>query len=260
MKRAFPFLFGLLLAAATARASEVVVPPEARVANVSPGCCTWACLETQGKLLGVSSLDGLTLARRDQALKKGQEVADRYGLSVEDATRRYGDHGGTPARVREELRSRKVEFEMQSEGDYSIALIERSLAAGRPVSVSFMDYEGPGEHHACLLTGLTADGVWFIDPNSPAVSEKKPPSWWRRHWTGRVIAIKAPPALPVVARPARVAPPLAGLLAIPDPAHAAGLRSAMSRGRPACKEYLVREMRFSPDEAEATVERLWSRK
>lgn len=169
MRWLFPWLM-LLAGCPNPVPAQIPIPAEYRVLNRKPGFCAWCCLETIGRVQKLPQLDGLV---------------DWYEAQ--------GDGTATQELVALQLNILGLAFEERSYGDQDFVFLKQHTKAGRPVVIGMKDwyYAAPG-YHAVLVTEVTDDDVWMVDPNDETkfLQYSYSPKMFQLHWTGWAVAVK----------------------------------------------------------------------
>ena len=134
-------LLVLLMFAASASADCKI---RVHVANINPGCCAWASLETIGRHLGYDETQGL---------------AEWYVKQAPD----YGQ--ASPDYIETQLREFGIEHETCKTGDLEV--LRRAARRGLPALIGFKSSSSLGAH-ACVFKHIDDRHVYFHDCNHGA--------------------------------------------------------------------------------------------
>ena len=183
MKKFFVAIF--LLAAFAATSFAVEIPPNCRVANIQPGYCCWASLETLGRLHGISSLEGLVDSRSKES--DVVVVVPGYGY-YPDVYRVEPKNYGYDHALRAKLSSLKVKFWMKDSGNSDRTLLKYANSHGCLVGMK-AGARGDGAH-GIVLTHYDDKIIRFYDTNNPKDTWEGSRAWFDYYWSGMVIVVE----------------------------------------------------------------------
>jgi len=178
MKKTFLAIAILLTSAMSVFAVDI--PKDCRVANIPPGYCCWASLETLGKVHKISSLDGLLEART-----KEKDTIIGYSGSIQLVeARNYGyDHA-----IRAKLAALKVKFWMNSTGSFDRSLLKYANSHGCLVGLKAGARGELG--HGIVLTHYDDKIIRFYDSNQPNDTWEGSREWFDYWWSGMTVVVE----------------------------------------------------------------------
>jgi len=181
MKKLFMAITILLISAIAVIAADI--PKDCRVANIPPGYCCWASLETLGKVHKISSLDGLLDARTREddtiIIVQGSGVSFRQ---VEPKNYGY-DHA-----IRKKLTDLKVKFWMNTTGNADRSLLKYANSHGCLVGLKAGARGQLG--HGIVLTHYDDKIIRFYDSNQPDDTWEGSREWFDFWWSGLIVVVE----------------------------------------------------------------------
>ena len=155
------------------------IPTDCRVANIPPGYCCWASLETLGNVHGIASLKGL----RDLRTKDNDVFFIASNIYYVEP-RNYGYNHA----LRGKLTSLKVKFWMKDSGNTDRTLLD--LAGSHGCLVGMKPGARGKDAHGIVLTHYDDKTIKFYDCNQPQSIWEGSREWFDYHWTGMVIVVE----------------------------------------------------------------------
>lgn len=181
MKKAFlAFLaIGILLMSAIS-AFAVDIPKDCRVANIPPGYCCWASLETLGKVHKISSFDGLLESRT----KENDTIVVYPGGLHHVEPKNYGyDHA-----ISSKLTDLKVKFWMNATGSFDRSLLKYANSHGCLVGLKAGARGKIG--HGIVLIHYDDKIIRFYDTNQPNDTWEGSREWFDFWWSGMTVVVE----------------------------------------------------------------------
>jgi hypothetical protein len=169
----------MLISATSTVAADI--PKDCRVANIPPGYCCWASLETLGKVHGISSLNGLLESRT----KESDTITIIQGGSIRLVEpKNYGyDHA-----IRAKLTTLKVKFWMNETGSSDRSLLKYANSHGCLVGLKAGARGELG--HGIVLTHYDDKIIRFYDSNQPDDTWEGSREWFDFWWSGMIVVVE----------------------------------------------------------------------
>ena len=160
--------------------ADVTIPKKDRVANFSPGYCTWCCLETLGRYHKIEKLYNLAENRTNDPDYVVWD--DYYQVYI---VREYRNTGSCRA-VAEKLNSLGVKYKMQWDGNRDDRILREAVK--KDGAVVTMAPGAFGGSHSIIVTEYNDKKVEFINPNDASYYECTR-EWFSYYWTGAAVVI-----------------------------------------------------------------------
>jgi hypothetical protein len=176
--------------------ATVSIDLQNRVENISPGYCSWACIETLGRHHKVEMLYNLmkkrseefTWERKNGKLVKSDFVPVRDGRGNEFWVKKNVGHAWA---IYRRLQEQKVKFYVQPTGEFSSSLINYAMKnkLGCMVNMGSNAFYRGSTTHSIILTDFGDDHIRYVDPNYPGYNYSHTKEWFSDYWTGYVLVV-----------------------------------------------------------------------
>lgn len=178
--RLWPCLLVLALCGPSPAATHIDVPVDCQVANIEPGCCLWASLETACYYQKIKAGYGLVLSKTQDpwTIENGEWISPTLGTQLATTNK---------------LRSLGISYRISMRADRNREVIREGLKSGRPVTIGVKSGEPTcGGYHAVLVTAFDEkNGTYtYIDSNLPWCEHRGSMEWFEYVWDGFAVYLK----------------------------------------------------------------------
>lgn len=154
------YISAIFVALLASYSFSVEIPKDVRIKNRPPGICTWASLETIGRLHGIKSL---------------------YNLA--EAQYKAGVYPGDEDSIARQLNALGVKFKMQSRGNDDREILKKyATKQGCMIGMHKM--------HVLVLSHYDDKKVEFYDTNYKDVVWEATRAWFDQNFDGFVVVIE----------------------------------------------------------------------